>query len=375
MISKKNIAIFTSTRSDIAILTPLIEKLNKSKTLNCLLFVHGTHLERKYGFTINEIEKLKFKITKSFNNDSHRDDEFGQVQSLNKIQSEVNNIFKKFIIDGVIILGDRLERLPIVSACIAYRKIIIHLHGGEITLGAIDEQIRHMISKAAHLHFVIADEYKKNLLKMGENKKIIYNYGSLGVEKTLKFLNKNETKKNLVILTFHPETVYENFDWKEKFTTIIKALDKFYYDVIVTAPGFEKNSKKNIFFIKKHLKNKKKFKFVESLGFKNYFSLLNKSKFVIGNSSSGIIEVPYFRIPTINIGERQKGRFMHKSIINTDFKLNNIVKAINKCENKKFIIKIKNMKLKFGNGNTSAKIVKTVEKKLFNKDLLIKEIN
>lgn len=349
--------------------------MNKSKKIKCLLFVHGTHLERKYGYTINEIKKLKFKITKSFNNDSLRDDEFGQVQSLNKIQSEVNNIFKTYTIDGVIILGDRLERLPIISACIAYRKIIIHLHGGEITLGAIDEQIRHMISKAAHLHFVIADEYKKNLLKMGENKKIIYNYGSLGVEKTLKFLNKNETKKNLAILTFHPETVYENFDWKEKFTTIIKALDKFYYDVIVTAPGFEKNSKKNIFFIKKHLKNKKKFKFVESLGFKNYFSLLNKSKFVIGNSSSGIIEVPYFRIPTINIGERQKGRFMHKSIINTDFKLNNIVKAINKCENKKFIMKIKNMKLKFGNGNTSTKIVKTVEKKLFYKDLLIKEIN
>ena len=149
-------------------------------------------------------------------------------------------------------------------------------------------------------------------------------------------------------------------------------MDKFYYDVIVTAPGFEKNSKKNIFFIKKHLKNKKKFKFVESLGFKNYFSLLNKSKFVIGNSSSGIIEVPYFRIPTINIGERQKGRFMHKSIINTLCKTKSIENSIDLALNKNFINKIEKMNFYFGDGNSAKKILNIISNKIKDKSLLIK---
>jgi GDP/UDP-N,N'-diacetylbacillosamine 2-epimerase (hydrolysing) len=373
---KKNIAIFTSTRSDISILSPLIEKLQNSKLLNYFLFVHGTHLNKKYGSTISEIKKLKFKIAKSFNDSSEKDDQFGQILNLNKTQFEVNKIFKNFKIDAVIILGDRLERLPILTACIVYRKVIIHLHGGEITLGAIDEQIRHMISKAAHLHFVIAETYKKNLLKMRERSNRIFNFGSLGVEKSLKLRKKNIKKENIPILTFHPETIFENFAWEEKFALILKALDKFNYNIIITAPGFEKNSKKFITTIKKILKNKdpNKFKFTESLGFKNYFSMLNKSKFVIGNSSSGIIEVPYFKIPTINIGDRQEGRYMHQSIIPCDYKFENIVNAIKKCESKKFINKIQTMKLSFGNGNTSSKIVKVLEKKLLNEKSLIKKI-
>ena len=198
----------------------------------------------------------------------------------------------------------------------------------------------------------------------------------MGVEKSLKLIKKNTKKENIAILTFHPETIFANFAWEEKFILILNALDKFNYNIIITAPGFEKNSKKYITIIKKILQNRdlNKFKFIESLGFKNYFSMLNKSKFVIGNSSSGIIEVPYFKIPTINIGDRQEGRFMHQSIITCDYKFKNIVNAIKKCENKKFINKIQKMKLSFGNGNTSSKIVKVLEKKLSSEKSLIKKI-
>lgn len=371
--SKKNIAIFTSTRSDISILSPLIEKISSSKKLNYLLFVHGTHLEKKYGLTVTEILKSKFKITKKFKTHFANDQEYGQIENLTKTQIEANKVFKNYDFDTVIILGDRIERLPIMTCCIVYRKITIHLHGGEETYGAIDDLVRHTLTKSSHLHFVICDKYKKKLMKIGENPKHIYNYGSLAVEKLNNYINKKEIKQNLVILTFHPETIHDNFDWKSKFKNIIAALNKFKFNVIVTAPGFEKNSIHNIKQIKKILKNKKKFEFIESLGSEKYFKLLNKSIFVIGNSSSGIIEVPYYKIPTVNIGIRQKGRFMHKSIIQCGYSIKDITRSIKKAQSKFFLSSIKNMKLEFGNGQTSKKIINVIEKKIFHKKKLMQK--
>ncbi len=234
--------------------------------------------------------------------------------SLEMTQKGVNKIFNKYKFDSVMILGDRIERLPIVSAALAYRKFIFHIHGGEITTGALDDQVRHMITKSAHLHFTICKNYSKNILDMGEEKFRVHNVGSLGVEKILNSFQK-EKKNNQVILTYHPETLRSKFSWNRNFLKIVHELNKFNFDVIITSPGHEKGSKNQINFIKKIIKNNKKFSFVKSLGVNGYFETLKKSLFVIGNSSSGIIEVPYYRIPTINIGLRQNGRFFHKSII------------------------------------------------------------
>jgi GDP/UDP-N,N'-diacetylbacillosamine 2-epimerase (hydrolysing) len=367
---KHKLAFFTSTRSDMTILEPLLNEIKKSKSFEYLLFVHGTHLEKNYGNTIADIKKLNFKISSKFLSVNKLDNELGLVKSLEMTQKGVNKIFNKYKFDSVMILGDRIERLPIVSAALAYRKFIFHIHGGEITTGALDDQVRHMITKSAHLHFTICENYSKNILDMAEETFRIHNVGSLGVEKILNNFKK-EKKDNRVILTYHPETLKNNFSWNRNFLKIVNELNKFNFDVIITSPGHEKGTKNQINFIKKIIKNKNKFSFVKSLGVNGYFETLKKSLFVIGNSSSGIIEVPYYRIPTINIGLRQNGRFFHKSIIQCNTSSFSIRKSIIIANSKIFRDKIKNMKLHFGNGGASKKILNIIKKYSKDKNKLL----
>lgn len=371
---KHKLAFFTSTRSDMTILESLLIEISKSKHFEYLLFVHGTHLEKKYGNTLSDIKKNNFKILSQFRSINKLDNEFGLVKSLEMTQKGVNKIFQTHKFDSVFVLGDRIERLPIVSAAIAYRKFIFHIHGGEITSGALDDQVRHMITKSAHLHFTICNRYKKNVLSMNEEKFRVHNVGSLGIERILKTFKKDKKNiiyKNQVILTYHPETLKNDFSWNKNFSTIIKALDDFKFHVIITSPGHEKGSMQQINFIKKKIKNKKNFLFIKSLGLNGYFENVKKSVFVIGNSSSGIIEVPYFNVPTINIGLRQNGRFFHKSIIQCDNEYLSIKSAIIKAKSKSFISKIKNMKLYFGKGGASKKILDIITKNLKNKNKLL----
>ena len=367
---KHKLAFFTSTRSNMTILEPLLNEINKSKSFEYLLFVHGTHLEKNYGKTIRDIKKLNFKINSKFFSVNKLDNEFGLVMSLEMTQKGVNRIFNKYKFDSVMILGDRIERLPVVAAALAYRKFIFHIHGGEITTGALDDQVRHMITKSAHLHFTICEKYSRNILNMAEEKFRVHNVGSLGVEKILNSFKK-EKKNNRVILTYHPETLRSNFSWNRNFLKIVNELNKFNFKVIITSPGHEKGSKNQINFIKKIIKNKKKFSFVKSLGVNGYFKTLKKSLFVIGNSSSGIIEVPYYRIPTINIGLRQNGRFFHKSIIQCNTSSFSIRKSILIANSKIFRDKIKNMKLHFGNGGASKKILNIIKKYSKDKNKLL----
>ena len=142
---KYKLAFFTSTRSDMTILEPLLNEIKQSRNFKYLLFVHGTHLEKKFGSTISDIKKLNFKVTSSFLSVNKFDTALGIAKSLAMTQFHVNKIFNKFNFDAVILLGDRIERLPIVSSAIAFRKLIFHIHGGEITTGALDDQVRHMI--------------------------------------------------------------------------------------------------------------------------------------------------------------------------------------------------------------------------------------
>ena len=269
-------------------------------------------------------------------------------------------------------LGDRLERIPIISNCIAYRKYIFHLHGGEITLGALDEQVRHLITKSAHLHFAISEKYKNNIIKMNEERFRVCNSGSLAIQNILPLIKiKKDKKKKYVIFTYHPETIESDFDWKRNFNLILNQLLNLNYKVIITAPGHEKNSSSFINYINKKIIKHPNCEFKASLGYIRYFNLLRETKFVIGNSSSGVIEVPYFKIPTINIGRRQQGRFLHDSVINCSVNKIKIKNAILKACSKKFNYKISKMKTFFGKGNASKKIINFIEKNMKNHKRLL----
>lgn len=373
----KTIGIFTTTRGDIATLIPLIEKIRESKKIKYLFFVGGTHLEAKFGTTLNEIKKNKFiKITETFRYKISSDTKKSLAYSLADSNKIISRIFNKYKMDLVCLIGDRFEKLSILNNSIVYQVPMFHLAGGEKTEGAIDEIIRHTFTKASHLHFTMCEQYKKNVLKMGEEKKRVYNFGHLAVDSIKKFqrANNKKIKKKYVICTIHPETQNLNFKLKSTVTNILNILNLNKFKVIFTMPGHDKGSFEISKIIKAACFSNQNFLFVKSLGYKKLFELYNESIFVIGNSSSGLLEVPYFNIPTINIGDRQKGRFMHKSIICCNGNFKNIDAAVKKATSKPFTNNIKNMKFHFGHGNTAIKIVKILENVKINNSFMQKKL-
>lgn len=192
----KKIAIFTTTRSDISVLAPLIRQIKISNKLDYLLFVGGTHLDLSYGNTKKEILSEDIRIDGYFDYLVKGDSKKKLSSSLANAHLKISNIFSRYHFDYACVLGDRFEKMAVVNNAIIHNKPIIHLHGGEVTEGVIDNQIRNMISKAAHLHFVTSETYKKKLVNMGENKNYIFNFGSLAID-LIKSIKKKEKKRSI----------------------------------------------------------------------------------------------------------------------------------------------------------------------------------
>ncbi len=338
----KKILFISSSRADYGLLRNVILEVKKNKKVKVFVLVTGSHLSKEYGNTFKEIEKDGLKnnifkkqlIKKSF---TEKDISNYISQSI----TNCSNILYKLKPEKIVILGDRYELLGCAIASMSHRTPIVHIHGGEVTLGAIDDSIRHSISKLSHLHFPIHDDYRKRLIQLGENPKTIFNYGGLGAYsiKNTKFKSKfdleDELKINLdkkiFLITFHPTTLEKN-SANYQVSNLIAALKKF-NDVIkiFTSPNFDHENKE----IKKKIlnftnRNKNTF-FYSSLGHLNYISLMKLSNVVIGNSSSGVLETPSLGIPTVNIGNRQNGRIISQNIINSKYEKNNIEISIRKA--------------------------------------------
>lgn len=377
----KTIAIFTTTRAEFGILLPLIKQIEKDKSLQYLLFAGGTHLTKEQGKTIEEI-KNNCIVTDTFDYLLNDDTPLSLSKSAGRCSIQSADIFNKYKFDYICVLGDRWELLSIVQCAIIFIKPIIHIHGGEITKGAIDNQIRNMITKAAHLHFVASEDYANNIKNMDEEKWRIFNTGALCVDnicnnkkisknKLFKELNLDINKKT-VLLTYHPVTIEYRFKPLEQIQNLFYALEKFDLQIMITSPNIEVG-RDNIekYIINKVTKNKNYY-YIKSLGVIKYHSLIPHCEFVIGNSSSGIIEVPYFKIPTVNIGDRQKGRLKHQSIIDTSYSCDSIVMGIQTALDSKFKNKLKNMKYKFGNGKAAEKMIKILKSIKINEKLMRK---
>ena len=341
----KKILFISSSRADYGLLRDVIiqtQKMNK----NTFLLVTGSHLSSSFGNTIFEIknDKIKNIIKKKLLENKFND------LSISKYVSKSINLTAEAIIkkkpNVVVILGDRYELLGSAIAAMTFRIPIAHIHGGEVTYGAYDDSIRHSLTKLSHLHFPIHDKYKKRLIQLGEHPSTIFNYGGLGAHSIseMKLLKKSQLEKKLkislsnkiVLVTFHPVTLEKN---KSKFQ--IKNLIKFLntlknMEIIITSPNIDNES--NILkkeFLK--FQKKKGVYFFNSLGNKAYISLMKIAYFVIGNSSSGVLETPSFGTPTINIGNRQKGRIISKNIINSDYDYKSLYKAFQKMKKKQKI--------------------------------------
>jgi len=369
---KKKICVITGSRAEYGILKNLIYKLKKSKKIKLQLVVTGMHLSLKHGLTYKEIVEDGFKITRKIkilkNSDSERDVSNFTSDGIKKF----SQVFNKIKPNLILVLGDRFEVFAGVIAAMFARIPIGHIHGGETTEGAIDEAIRHSITKMSHLHFVSTGEYKKRVEQLGEFPKNVYLTGGMGVDtiKKTKLLKKNILEKKInfnfgkknILVNFHPVTLEKNTS-KVQIKEILSALKILKNTkIIFSMPNADHDSKVIFREIKNFVRKNKNSKSYKSLGSLNYLSCLKIVDVILGNSSSGLLEAPTLRVPTINIGDRQKGRTKANSVIDCKPKKKKILKKLKKILDNNLFLRPNDFKNPYGNGGASEKIVNILEK-------------
>ena len=365
---KKKILFITERRADFSKLRPIIKEIEKSKKFEYYLVVTGSHLLKKYGNTINEIKKDGFKIYKKFKmfDENEADTLDAMTLGFGKAVINLTKIITKLKPD-LIFVGFDIGANFAASVVGAHLNIhVAHLEGGEVT-GTIDESIRHATSKFSHIHFTSNKKATKRLIKMGESPKTIFTVGnpSLDEIKSTNILKKNiiekefkiDLEQHLLLILQHTVTTEIN-KIDKYFLETVKAIKELKIQSIIISGNIDAGSQK----IKKIIENSK-IKHYDNLSFEKYISLLYYSSVIVGNSSSGIMEAPFLRIPSVNIGTRQQGRGKNTSIINVNYNKNEIKNAIIKSiKDKKFLNSIKKQKNQYGNGDSAKKIIKILEK-------------
>ena len=352
----KKICFITTSRADFGTLNELIKEVIKEKSFLVQLIISGSHTSKIFGKTEKEINKKNLLI-KKIRVSSQNKNTKSVATSFSECVNKFSNALHKLSPDIFVAFGDRYEMFAATVSAYILRIPIAHIAGGEKTAGSIDEGFRHSISKFSNLHFPSMDIYKKRLIQLGENPKTIFNFGSLNLSKNKnnKYLSKLELEKTLksklndkkLIITYHPETI-DNTKCIKNLSVVLNSLRKIKKTtMIITSPNADAQGVLMIKHINKYIKKHKlkNFLFFKSLGSSTYLSLLRVVDGVIGNSSSGISEVPFFGIGTVNIGDRQQGRFMSTSIINSPASEVLIVNSIKKILSDNFRKKIKRNKI------------------------------
>ena len=364
----KKIAILTSTRADYGLLSPIIKKFKLIDELKTEVLVTGTHLSPEFGMTINEIIKDGVSVDKRIEILLTSDDSpIGVSKAMSMAISNFSNYFEDSKPDALLVLGDRFECLAVCLAAQNSRIPIIHLHGGEITEGAIDNAFRHCITKLSYLHFASTEAYRNRIIQMGESPDRVFNVGAIGVENVLNtaLYCKGDCEKHIgfglnkyAVLIFHPVTL-ENQTAEFQARELLNTLVSFCNITFICLKANADMGGRTINAILEEFSSKfSNIKLFDSLSNRLYLSLVKNSLFVIGNSSSGIIEVPSFKVPTINIGDRQKGRIQAISIINCEPIKESIDCAIKTALSSEFLDTIKNVSNPYEGKNTSDSIVK-----------------
>ncbi len=368
----RDVCIVTGTRAEFGLLRPLIEAIRDDGQFVLQLIVTGMHLSAEFGYTISEIEKSGFKVDKKVECLLSSDSAVGVSKTIGLATIGFADAYEDLQPDLLVVLGDRTEILAAVIAGTVANIPIAHLHGGETTEGAYDEAIRHAITKFSHLHFTSTEAYRRRVIQLGENPEMVYNVGAIGLDsiKNLKLLNREEfeasidfklNKKN-VLVTYHPVTL-EKESPAETFGNLLNVLDTLNdTNIIFTHANSDKNGRViNQMILDYVQKNEDKAVEFKSLGQLRYLSALQYVDVVVGNSSSGIIEVPYFNKATINIGDRQKGRECPQSVLQVGNTFEDIKKAIQKSLSDDFVKEIQGQEQIHGIGNTTESIINVLK--------------
>ncbi|WP_130805870.1 UDP-N-acetylglucosamine 2-epimerase [Senegalia massiliensis] len=380
---KKIISILTATRAEYGLLKPIIEKLNSIEEFDVRVVATGAHLSSEFGLTYKEIEQDRVIIDERIEILLSSDTPSSISKSMGLAMISFADYFEKLNPDMLIVLGDRYETFAVSTVAMNQRIPIAHLYGGETTEGAIDESMRHAITKLSYLHFTSTEKYRKRVIQLGENPERVFSIGAIGIENVLnqKLMNKSEVEKSIefmlekpyAIVTFHPVTL-EGDNSKEQIKELLSAC-RLYEDIkfIFTKANADSNGRVINKMIDEFVDNNDNAIAFTSLGMIRYLSALKYCSMVIGNSSSGLVEAPSFGVPTINIGDRQKGRIQSDSVINCKPYKDDIKNAIDLALTQEFKIKAKNTINPYGDGNTSSKIVEIIKNFVINDKINLKK--
>lgn len=366
----RKVAVVTSTRAEYGILKNVIDKIHKSDVLELCLMVTGAHLISEYGMTVEEIEQDGYPIAEKLDILLSSNTSSGISKTMGMAMILFAEAFERQKPDLLVVLGDRYELISVCSVAMNAGIPIAHISGGETTQGAIDEAVRHCITKMSYLHFPACEEYRKRIIQLGEEPERVFNFGDVGVEmiRTLPRMTKEELEESIgfaldrpyLSVTFHPVTLEPDTAQKQM-KEVLYALDAFpKMKFVITKANADAGGKIINDLIDKYVAEHENCVAFTSLGIKRYLSLLQYSDGILGNSSSGIVEAPAFGIPTINIGNRQKGRLQADSILNCEPEISQIIEKIQITQTPEFREKAKHTKNPYGDGDTSAQIVATL---------------
>lgn len=367
---KKKIGVLTATRVEFGLLTPLIKRLMKADFCETKVLVTGAHLSPAFGNTYKEIEEAGIPISEKIECLTEGDRPQDISNNMAMALTGFGKYFEKNKLDLLIVLGDRYEILAVCIAAMNAEIPIAHIHGGETTEGAIDEAIRHSITKMSQLHFVSTEVYRNRVIQMGEQPERVFHVGALAVENTknIEFIPRDDLGKELgmdltgeyAVVTFHPVTLEEH-SGVDQFDQLTDAMDEFpNMAFIITKANADAGGRSINHKIDEYARRRDNVVAVTSLGARRYLSAVKNSSVVIGNSSSGIIEAPCLHVPTVNIGDRQKGRLMPDSVLCCEPKKAEIVETIKKAVSDDFRKKVQTMTNPFGGGDTSEKITEII---------------
>ena len=379
---KKIIYAYSAGRSDFDRYYPIVKSLVTFKNIDFKLIASNTHYLKKFGTTVNEIKILKIPLIKRKPRSI-----FDYEKILSTEGNFLTNLFKKKKPSLLILFGDRYEMLVAASTAVAFNIPIVHLYGGAVTLGSTDELNRHAISKLSNFHMVAHPKYARRLQQLGEESWRIKVIGmpelsylkklpSYSYSKLKKIIGLN-LKKPTILVNFHPLT--NNLENNKKYLlNLLKSIKNLGYQIIFTYPNADKKNEDIINLINNFImtkKNKKKTIFIKNSGAILYKNFLEKCLFMIGNSSSGIVESASFKLPTINIGDRQKGKVLPKNVLTSSYEVNDIKKKILKTQSNTYIKKIRMMKNPYESKLSPKQVAKVIsnlkiDKKFINKKFI-----
>ena len=363
-------------------MSPLIQKIAPDNTLELQLVATGMHLSPEFGMTVNLIEQDGFQLADKIEILLSSDSAIGISKSMGLANISFAETFERLQPDMVVLLGDRYEIFTAASVATIAKIPVAHLHGGETTEGAYDEAFRHSISKMSWLHFTSTEDYRQRVIQLGESPERVFNVGAIGIEniKEMPLMKKEELEKSLnfklnepfSLVTFHPVTL-EDQSSEQQFKELLAALEEVEGTIIFTKANSDSDGRiiNHLIdeFVSTHTERSIAY---TSMGQLRYLSAMNIADIVIGNSSSGIIEAPSFNIPTINIGDRQKGRIQAGTVVNCEPRKEEILDAITHALSPEFTTEIKDMPNPYGEGEVSDKILMVIKETL-NHDISLKK--